>query len=113
MFSIFNVCPLPINDKLFDNKIFKIYNYINGCLINYNSILNSANFFNSKNNFQAKYFDIFSNDNNDIFEENYVKMFNIECNNILINYNTIATLFRLMLSEVIKIVSYLNLQQIK
>ena len=106
LFSVFNVSPFPIDEKLIDKKVFKLYNYINGCLINFNSILNSDNFFNSENKFGARFFDIFSTNNNDIFEENHFKMFNIEGNNILINYNTITTLFRLILSKIIELSSF-------
>ena len=109
LFSVFNISPFPYNDKILDKKIFKIFNYINGCLLNYNSILNSENFFNVKNHFNAKYFDIFSEENNDLFKDNYFKMFNIEGNNIIINYNTVTTLFKLILSGLIKYIEiFLN-----
>ena len=104
LFSIFNISPFPYNDKLLNNKIFLLYKNINGCLLNYNSILFSKNFFNERNKFKSKYFDIFSDKNDDIFEENYFQMFNLEGNNIIVNYNTIITLFRLILSKLIQII---------
>ena len=104
LFSIFNVSPIPCDFKLLDKNIFKIYKYINGCLLNYNSILNSTYFFNENNSFSS-YFDIFSKENMDIFKDNYIKMFNIEGNNIIINYSIIPIIFRLILSRLVKIIT--------
>ena len=103
LFSVFNLFPFPFNDKILNKNVFKLYNYINGCLLNYNSILYSNNFFNVESKFQARDFDIFSDGNNDIFTENYMKIFNIEGNNIIINYNIATTLFRLILTGLIQI----------
>ena len=103
LFSVFNIFPFPFNDKILNKNVFKLYNYINGCLLNYNSILYSNNFFNVESKFQARDFDIYSDGNNDIFTENYMKIFNIEGNNIIINYNIATTLFRLILTGLIQI----------
>ena len=113
LFSIFNISPIPYNENILDKKNFKIYNYISVCLLNYNSILNSINFFNAEVSYNAKYFDIFSQKNNDIFTENYVKLFNIEGNNIIINYNIITILFRLILSGLIQVSSDNFFKQLK
>ena len=48
IFSIFNVSPLPFNSKILHSKVFTLYKYINGCLLNYNSILFSKEFFQFK-----------------------------------------------------------------
>ena len=69
--------------------------------MNYNTILNNKKFFNEENEFETKYFDIFSNENKDIFKNNYKIVFNIEGNNIIINYNIASTLFRLLLSKLV------------
>ena len=102
LFSVFNVSPLPSHDKLFNIKIFQVFNSINGALLNCNSILFDSVFFNSKNKFNSKFFDIFSNDNKLLFENNFYKMLNLEGNNIIINYNTLPVLFRFMLSTLIE-----------
>ena len=91
-----------MNDKLFNKKIFQVFNSIKGALLNSNSILFDSEFFNSKNNFNSKYFDIFSNDNKILFKNNFYKMFNLEGNNIIINYNILPVLFRFMLSTLIE-----------
>ena len=98
LFSIFNVSPIPVNDKLFDKKIFKIFNSINGCLLNINSFLFDLNDINKKYNYL---FDIFSSDNNEIYEQNF-QILNIEGNNIVINNNILSILFRLMLSSLVE-----------
>ena len=103
LYAIFNISPIPCNNNVLNIKIFKIYDYINGCLLNCNSILKSNDFFSSKNTFNSKYFDIFSPSNNDLYKENYVNMFNVEGNNIIINYTIATTLFKLILSSIINI----------
>ena len=101
LFSIFNASPIPSLNKIY-NKYFQAFNYINGALLNCNSILFNSDFFISTSKFNSKYFDIFSKDNNCLFKDNYFEMFNLEGNNIIINYNILPILFRLILSKTIK-----------
>ena len=84
-----------------DNKKFQTYNSLNGCLLNINSILMNSDFFNADNYFNSQFFDIFSRKNNLLFDQNY-QMFNLEGNNIIINFNIISTLFRFMLSTLVQ-----------
>ena len=130
LFSAYNVSPIPFNDKFLDKKIFKIFNSINGCLLNINSILfdlkdknkqnkdkkqnkdNKENKDNKKNKENNDFFDIFSSDNFSIFEQNF-EILNIEGNNIVINYNVISTLFRLMLSSLVKTFFDINYDNLK
>ena len=106
LFTVFNVTPIPSNNKilnLLNNKNFQSFNSINGALLNCNSILLYSNFTNSNNKFKSKYFDIFYDGYKYLFSENNNKfeMFNSEGNNIIINYNILPTLFRLILSNTI------------
>jgi len=102
LFSVFNISPLPFDDKILNNRrIFEIFNYINGCLLNCNSILFSKNFFNSGNKFKSKYFDIFSDENQKLYENKDFIIFNLEGNNIIINYYIISILFRFMVTGLV------------
>ena len=100
LYSVFNASPLPLYNEVLQIKILQIFNSINGCLLNCNSILFNSDFFRADNIFQSKYFDIFSKDNKDLFEQNF-QMFNLEGNNIIINYSILPILFRFMLSNLV------------
>jgi hypothetical protein len=108
LFSVFNVSPLPFNDAILNKKAFEIFHSINGCLLNCNSILFSDKFFNVENNFLSKYFDIFSNKNEKLYKNNYFEMFNLEKNNIIINYSILPILFRFMLNQLVVTIYYDN-----
>ena len=101
LFSVFNVSPLPFYDTILNNRIFEIFNYINGCLLNCNSILFSKNFFNSEKRFNSKYFDIFSIENEKLYKNKDFIIFNLEGNNIIINYYIISILFRFMVTGLV------------
>ena len=92
LFSIFNISPFPYNDKILDKKIFNIYNYINGCVLNKFSILNTGNFI-------IKNYNIFSEEN-----QRFIKMFDIEENNIIIKYDLIIVVFRFIISKLVTII---------
>ena len=108
LFSVFNVSPLPYNNTILNKKVFEIFNSINGCLLNCNSILFSDRFFNVENNFLSKFFDIFSNKNEKLYKNIYFEMFNLEKNNIIINYSILPILFRFMLSKLVDSIFYNN-----
>ena len=92
-FSIFNISPFPYNDKYLNKNIFNIYNYINGCLLNNYSILN-----NNKSLFEV-YLDIFSDKN-----IKSIRIFNIESNNLIINFKIIMNITRLIISKLANII---------
>ena len=90
IFSVFYVSPIPSN-----NYLFKIYDNINGCIINENSLLFNTAFL--KHNF----LEIFSKADKSLNKNNSFQMFNLEGNNIIINYNILSSLFRFMITTLI------------
>ena len=91
LFSVFYASPLPSN-----NYLFKIYDNINGCLINENSILFNTDYL------KYNYFEIFSKLHKLLFKNNSFQMFNLEGNNIIVNYNILSSLFRFMIKTLIE-----------
>ena len=91
LFSAFYASPLPSN-----NYLFKIYDNINGCLINENSILFNTDYL------KYNYFEIFSKLHKLLFKNNSFQMFNLEGNNIIVNYNILSSLFRFMIKTLIE-----------
>jgi len=90
LFSVFYASPIPSN-----NYLFKIYDNINGCIINEKSILFNTAFL--KHNF----FEIFTKADKSLYKNNSFQMFNLEGNNIIINYNILSSLFRFMTTTLI------------
>ena len=92
LFNIFCICPIP------NIQVFNIYNNINCCLLNKNSILLSKSL-------EETYLDIFTDNNNFLYSKTKknITTFDSNGNNLLINNDILCQFFMLLLSKYVNI----------